>query len=94
MGNPGHSGSYPKALRENRGCCPISPTTGRGFLGENLHWLGLAADEVCPLCDHARMDGNHLLQSTGFDEFLRRQSVKRESASKGLEVNTGVGYRN
>ncbi|GFX66138.1 uncharacterized protein TNCV_4102781 [Trichonephila clavipes] len=37
-------------------------TTGHDFLGVYIHWLGLAADEVYPLCDHARMESDHLLQ--------------------------------
>ncbi|GFY34184.1 cuticle protein 10.9 [Trichonephila clavipes] len=30
---------------------------------------GLAADEACPLCDHARIDSDHLLQCTRLDEY-------------------------
>ncbi|GFT20570.1 reverse transcriptase [Trichonephila clavipes] len=65
-------------------------TTRRDFLGVYLHWLGLVADEACPLCGHGRMDGHHLLQCTGRDEYptysiarthykARRQMVKRPS---------------
>ncbi|GFS79530.1 reverse transcriptase [Trichonephila clavipes] len=39
------------------------------FLGVYLHWFGLAADEACPLRVHAKMDGDYLLQCTGFDEY-------------------------
>ncbi|GFW33715.1 hypothetical protein TNCV_773301, partial [Trichonephila clavipes] len=35
-------------------------TTRHYFLEVYLHWLGLAANETCPLCGHARMDGDHL----------------------------------
>ncbi|GFY07805.1 hypothetical protein TNCV_4287411 [Trichonephila clavipes] len=31
--------------------------------------LGLAADEACLLCDHAKMDSHHLLRCTGLDEY-------------------------
>ncbi|GFU14536.1 hypothetical protein TNCV_3251561 [Trichonephila clavipes] len=44
-------------------------TTGHYFLGVFRHWLGLAADETCPLSGHARMDGDHLLQYAGLDEY-------------------------
>ncbi|GFX83082.1 reverse transcriptase [Trichonephila clavipes] len=40
-------------------------TTAHNFLGVYLQWFGLAVDDVCPLCGHVRMDGDHLLQSTG-----------------------------
>ncbi|GFW86822.1 reverse transcriptase [Trichonephila clavipes] len=40
-------------------------TTGHDFLGEYFHWLHLVADEAYPLCGHAGMDGDHLLQCTG-----------------------------
>ncbi|GFW52931.1 uncharacterized protein TNCV_2395101 [Trichonephila clavipes] len=36
-------------------------TTGHDFLGVYLHWLGLAADDACPLFGLARIDDDHLL---------------------------------
>ncbi|GFU42961.1 uncharacterized protein TNCV_3141071 [Trichonephila clavipes] len=39
-------------------------TIGLDFLRIYLHWLGLAVDEACPLCDHVKMDDDHLLQCT------------------------------
>ncbi|GFX50522.1 reverse transcriptase [Trichonephila clavipes] len=63
IGNLGHCRSYPEAPGENRGCVArFYLTTGLYFLGVYLQWLGLAAAEACPLCGHARMDGDHLLQ--------------------------------
>ncbi|GFV30448.1 hypothetical protein TNCV_99231 [Trichonephila clavipes] len=44
-------------------------TTGHDFLGVRLHWLDLAAGEALPFCDHARMDGDHLLQYTRLDDY-------------------------
>ncbi|GFW01508.1 reverse transcriptase [Trichonephila clavipes] len=35
--------------------------TGHDFLGVYLHWLDVAANEACPICDYARMEGDHLL---------------------------------
>ncbi|GFU42933.1 reverse transcriptase [Trichonephila clavipes] len=35
-------------------------TTEYDFLGINLHWLDLVADEACPLCGSAGMDDDHL----------------------------------
>ncbi|GFV44222.1 reverse transcriptase [Trichonephila clavipes] len=52
-------------------------TNGHDFLGVYLHWLGLAADEACPLCVHTRMDGDHLLQYTGLDEYPNDDIVSR-----------------
>ncbi|GFU34347.1 mariner Mos1 transposase [Trichonephila clavipes] len=40
-------------------------TTRHDFWGIYHLWLGVAANEVCPLCSHTRMDGDHLLQCTG-----------------------------
>ncbi|GFX96627.1 reverse transcriptase [Trichonephila clavipes] len=37
-------------------------TTGHDLLGVHLNWLVLAAKHAYPLCDHARMGGDHLLQ--------------------------------
>ncbi|GFU66975.1 reverse transcriptase [Trichonephila clavipes] len=65
-------------------------TTGHDFWGVYLHWLGVAANEAYPLCGHARMNDNHLLQCTGLYEYptadinslyweVRRQMVKKPS---------------
>ncbi|GFV15734.1 reverse transcriptase [Trichonephila clavipes] len=65
-------------------------TSGHDFLGVYLHWLGLAANEACTLCGHARVDGDHLFQCTGLYEYptddivsryseARRQMVKKSS---------------
>ncbi|GFY07253.1 reverse transcriptase [Trichonephila clavipes] len=69
-------------------------TTEHDFLGVYFHWLGVAANKACTLCGHARMDGDHLLQCTGLDEYLaddivsryweaRRQIVKKPSMGVG-----------
>ncbi|GFX64329.1 reverse transcriptase [Trichonephila clavipes] len=69
-------------------------TTGRNFLGVYFPWLGLAADKACPLCGHATMDSDHLLQCTRLDEYQTddvvrrnrealRQMVKKPSTSLG-----------
>ncbi|GFY31434.1 hypothetical protein TNCV_4989931 [Trichonephila clavipes] len=52
-------------------------TAEHDFLGVNFLWLGLAADEVCPLCSYARMEGFHLLQCTGLDEYPTEDVVSR-----------------
>ncbi|GFT75555.1 reverse transcriptase [Trichonephila clavipes] len=44
-------------------------TAGHDLLGVYFHWIGLAANEACPLCGYARMDGGHLLQCTGLNEY-------------------------
>ncbi|GFU70935.1 reverse transcriptase [Trichonephila clavipes] len=69
-------------------------TTGHDFLGVYLHWLGVAVNEAWPLCGHARMDGDHLLQYTGLVEYPAvdivsshweawRQMVKKPSTGVG-----------
>ncbi|GFT79032.1 reverse transcriptase [Trichonephila clavipes] len=57
-----------------RGCVPF---------GVYLHWLGVSANVACPLCGHARMDDDQLLQCTGLDEYRHHQSVLGGSASNG-----------
>ncbi|GFS85927.1 reverse transcriptase [Trichonephila clavipes] len=67
-------------------------TTGQNFL-ENTS-IDLAVDEACPLCGYARMDGDHLSQCTGLDEYptddvvnlnwkARFQILKKPSTSFG-----------
>ncbi|GFW46685.1 reverse transcriptase [Trichonephila clavipes] len=90
-GNSGYYGPNPKAPRESRSC---RPTTGHDFLVVYLHWLGVAANEVCPICGHARKDDDHLLQCSGLDEHpaddivsryweARRPMVKKPSTGSG-----------
>ncbi|GFT76553.1 reverse transcriptase [Trichonephila clavipes] len=74
MGNSGHCGPNPEALGDSRG---FRLTTGDDFLGVYLHWLGLAANEACLLCGHARMDGDHLLQCTRLDEYPTHDILSR-----------------
>ncbi|GFS98627.1 uncharacterized protein TNCV_2987531 [Trichonephila clavipes] len=41
---------------------------------------GLAANEACPICGHAKMDGDHLVQCTGFDEYPADDIVSCDEA--------------
>ncbi|GFU78287.1 reverse transcriptase [Trichonephila clavipes] len=69
-GQMGNSvGPIPRHLRRAEAVACFRLTTGHNFFGVYLHWLGLAADEACPLCGCARRDGDHLLQWTGLDEY-------------------------
>ncbi|GFV66836.1 reverse transcriptase [Trichonephila clavipes] len=52
-------------------------TTRQDFLEVYLLWLGLAADEACSFCGHARMDGDHLLQGTELVEYPADDIVSR-----------------
>ncbi|GFU00716.1 reverse transcriptase [Trichonephila clavipes] len=85
---------YYQAPGESRGCCRVHLNTGHDFLEVYVHWLGLATNEACALCGNIRIDGDHLLQSTGHDEYptndtvsrhweARRQMVKKPSMSVG-----------
>ncbi|GFU95546.1 reverse transcriptase [Trichonephila clavipes] len=68
-------------------------TTGHDFLEVYLHWLGMAANDTCSHCGHARMDGDHLPQCTGLSEYpadgisryweAGRQMVKKQSTGIG-----------
>ncbi|GFY19737.1 reverse transcriptase [Trichonephila clavipes] len=69
-------------------------TTGHDFLGVYLHWLGVAANEACPLCGYARMYGNHLLQCTGLDKYTADEIISRYWEARCQIVkksSTGVG---
>ncbi|GFW04947.1 hypothetical protein TNCV_4881821 [Trichonephila clavipes] len=69
MGNSGHCGSNPDAPDRAHAAIRFRITTGHVFLGVYLHWLDLAADEIYPMCGYVRVDGVHLLQCTGLDEY-------------------------
>ncbi|GFW66204.1 hypothetical protein TNCV_1711031 [Trichonephila clavipes] len=65
-------------------------------VGVYLHWLGLYPNEACPLRSHARMDGDHLLQCTGLDEYPNDEIVSRYWEARVLsqivkKPSTGVG---
>ncbi|GFX99213.1 reverse transcriptase [Trichonephila clavipes] len=67
---------------------------GHDLLGVNLHWLGVAANQACPLCGRAKMDGNHLLQFTGLYEYPADDIVSRYWEARLQMVkkpSTGVG---
>ncbi|GFW25114.1 major facilitator superfamily domain-containing protein 3 [Trichonephila clavipes] len=69
-------------------------TTAHYFLGVYLHWLGLAANEACLLCSQVRMDGHHLLQCTGLDEYLTDDIVSWYWEAQHQMVkkpSTGIG---
>ncbi|GFS55999.1 reverse transcriptase [Trichonephila clavipes] len=85
-------GPIPRHLERADAVARFRLTTGHDFLGVYLHWLGVAANEACPTCDHARMDDDHLLQCTGsMNTRLRRHcpSVLGGSASNAQEAKHG-----
>ncbi|GFY02431.1 reverse transcriptase [Trichonephila clavipes] len=61
-------GPIPMHLERAEAVAHFCLTTGYDFLRVYLHWLGVAANEACAFCCHARMDGDHLLQCTGLAE--------------------------
>ncbi|GFW60985.1 reverse transcriptase [Trichonephila clavipes] len=73
------AGPIPRHLEKVEGVSRFRLSTGYEFLGV-YHWLSLAAEEACPLCDHARIDGDHLLQCTGLDEYPTDDVVSRDEA--------------
>ena len=87
-------GPIPRHLERAEAVARFRLTTGHDFLGVYLHWLGLAADEVCPLGGHARMDGDHLKHCVALNQHptddivsryweARRQMVERPRTSAG-----------
>ncbi|GFX85938.1 reverse transcriptase [Trichonephila clavipes] len=78
---------------ESRGFCRFGLTTRHDILDIYLHRLGVAANNACPICGHARKDGELLLQCTGLAEYpahdivsryweARRQMFKKPQAGK------------
>ncbi|GFY29482.1 reverse transcriptase [Trichonephila clavipes] len=81
-------------LKRAEAVARFHPTTGHDLLGVYLHWLGVAANEACPLCGFARMDGDHLLQCTGLVEYPADDIVSRYWEARCQMVktpSTGVG---
>ncbi|GFV64922.1 reverse transcriptase [Trichonephila clavipes] len=70
-------GPIPRHLEKAETVARFCLTTGHDFLGVYLHWLGVAANEACPLCGHARMDRDHLLKCTGLVEYSADDIVSR-----------------
>ncbi|GFX57624.1 reverse transcriptase [Trichonephila clavipes] len=87
MGNSGHCEPNPEAVARFR------LATGHDFLGVYLHWLGVSANIACPLCGHAGMDGDHLLQCTGLAEYPADDIASRywEAQRQMVKPSTGVG---
>ncbi|GFW43265.1 reverse transcriptase [Trichonephila clavipes] len=77
MGNSGHCGPNPEAPERAEAVVRSYLTTAHICLGVYLHRLGVVANEACPICGHISMDGNHLLQCTGFDEYPTDDIVSR-----------------
>ncbi|GFY30877.1 reverse transcriptase [Trichonephila clavipes] len=69
--------TIPKHLERAEDVVRYRLTTGHDFSGVHLHWLDMAADEACPLCGHAIMDDDHLLQCTGLNEYPTDDIVNR-----------------
>ncbi|GFX99199.1 reverse transcriptase [Trichonephila clavipes] len=89
MGNTCHCGFIPRHLERAEAVALFRLTTGHDFLGVYLHWLGVAANEGCPISGHARMDGDHLIQCPGLDEYPADDIVLGASATNGQEVKHG-----
>ncbi|GFV42204.1 reverse transcriptase [Trichonephila clavipes] len=58
-------GPIPRHVERAEAVARFRLTSGHDFSGVYL----LAANEACPLCGHARIDVDHLLQCTGLDEY-------------------------
>ncbi|GFV18845.1 reverse transcriptase [Trichonephila clavipes] len=88
------AGQISRHLERAKAVACFRLTTGHDFLKVCLHWLGVAANEVCPICDHARMDGDPLLQRTEHDECLADDIVSQYWETRrqmDKKPSTGVG---
>ncbi|GFS75243.1 histone-lysine N-methyltransferase SETMAR [Trichonephila clavipes] len=85
-------GPIPRHLERIEAVACFRQTTGHDFW--EYTFTGLAANESCLLCGHARMDGGHLLRCTGHDEYpthdiasrhweARRQMIKKPRMGVG-----------
>ncbi|GFS68035.1 reverse transcriptase [Trichonephila clavipes] len=70
-------GPIPGNLERVEAVARFRLTTGHHFLRVYLHWLIVVANEACPLCGYARMDGDHMLQCTGLVEYPADDLVSR-----------------
>ncbi|GFW15180.1 reverse transcriptase [Trichonephila clavipes] len=82
-------GPIPRLLERAEAVTRFHLTNGYDFLGIYLHWLGVAANEACPICGHARMHGDHLLQCTGLDEYPPTTSSVGTGRFGGQEAKHG-----
>ncbi|GFU46767.1 hypothetical protein TNCV_4684111 [Trichonephila clavipes] len=66
-------------------------TTVHEIMVVYIHWLDLNADKAGPLCGHVRMDGVHLLQNTGLNEYPThdKQSLLGGVVSNSQEAKHG-----
>ncbi|GFX87301.1 reverse transcriptase [Trichonephila clavipes] len=75
-------GQIPRHLERAKAVASFRLTTRLDFLRVYFHWLGVAANEACLICGHARMDGDHLLQCTGLDEYPADDIFSRYSEAR------------
>ncbi|GFV36383.1 reverse transcriptase [Trichonephila clavipes] len=68
-------GAMPRHLERAEAVTRFRVTTGHGVLGVYHHWLGVAANNICPLRGHAIMSGYHLLQCTRLIEYPADDTV-------------------
>ncbi|GFW55678.1 uncharacterized protein TNCV_120621 [Trichonephila clavipes] len=75
-------GPIPRHMERAEAVALFRLTTGHDSLGVYLYWFSVDANEACPICGHARMDSDYLLQCTRLDEG--------GSASNGQEAKQRV----
>ncbi|GFY27431.1 reverse transcriptase [Trichonephila clavipes] len=88
------AGPIPRHLERAKTVASFRLTTGHNLLEVYLHWLRGTANVSCPLCGHARMDGDHLPQFTGLSEYTADDIVSRYWETRRQMVkkpSTGVG---
>ncbi|GFW57647.1 reverse transcriptase [Trichonephila clavipes] len=87
-------GPIPMDLERAEAVAHFRLTTGHDFLGVYLHWLGVAANEACPICFPVKKHGDHLLQYTVHDEYPADDIISRYWEAWRQMVkkpSTGVG---
>ena len=86
-------GVIPSHLERAEAVARFRLATGHDYLQAHLYRIGLAADEVCPLCRTSKMDGDHLLNCPKLDhlplDVVRRYWEARRRMAE--QPRTGVG---
>ncbi|GFX30797.1 hypothetical protein TNCV_656831 [Trichonephila clavipes] len=93
MGNSGHCEFNTEVPGKSRGSCPLSHNQRHDFLGVYIPLLGLATDEACPICDKARLEGDHQLQCTLHDKYPTEAIVSRYlEARQQMVKKPSIGF--
>jgi len=91
--NPATRGPIPRDLERAEAVAHFRLTTGHDYLQAYLHQIGLAGDDICPLCNLGRMDGDHLSVCSALTFPIEDTTGRYWEARRLMveEPRTGVG---